>query len=406
MSRIIVENGIRKVLPHYVNFKTHPKKRWVGKTLVELFKHDFGEPESLILDDIASGSLYVENNVGTSKPSSTLKGIEVLKDRRIELKDLIHYCKHVHEPSIAWNGPVKVIFEDDDVIVVDKPAGIPTHPTGAYNYNTFSAIVKDTYGLESIWTCHRLDKVTSGILILCKNKEAAVGYSNLLVSKKDSVKKTYLARVDGKFPEGKYRYTCPTITINMNGYIEPDNLEALKADTSTLFERVRYNENLNQSIVKCQPISGKFHQIRIHLTRLGYPISNDYFYKPKDESSTYALRCKIEHELYAMLFKKFPQFSQMRGDLDTGEDEIKTVDMKAVLNDDANESQVFETLARLKAEHSAHINMRKKTRCKECNRLVFEESYVSVDSRIYLHSLSFEFGDSKFETDLPSWSLV
>ena len=91
------------------------------------------------------------------------------------MKDIICHTKHRHEPPIPWhNDIIKLVYEDDEILVVDKPSGIPTHPTGNYYFNSLSEIIKQQLNMDSIWTCHRLDKVTSGVLVLAKTKNGGV----------------------------------------------------------------------------------------------------------------------------------------------------------------------------------------------------------------------------------------
>ncbi|KAI5958397.1 hypothetical protein CANMA_004241 [Candida margitis] len=386
-----------------MNYQTHSKQRWVGRTLVETYINDFGEPLEGIVKDIQHGNLYIVSNVGTSLPSESLKGLDILSQRKVESKDVIHHLKHKHEPAIPWSSKISVVFENDEIIVVDKPSGVPTHPSGNYMFNSLSEIVKEMYGFDSIWTCHRLDKVTSGVLILCKSRESAIKFSNLLQDKKNRVKKVYLARVKGEFPPGEQVYNCPVFAVNMNGYLQPGDLENVQADTTTVFERMVYSQELNESIVKCQPISGKFHQIRIHLRNLGYPISNDHFYNPIEASKTYFAKSNLETLLYKMLFQRYPQFKDMAPP-GSPISAPKTLDLLNIINWNSD-SKIKEQLIELKQSHSMDLKSRKSTTCEECGRPLFDEDHVTHFS-IYLHAWRFEYDDKCFKTKLPPWTQI
>lgn len=403
MPKYVFENGLRKVLPYYVNYQTHAKQRWVGRTLLDTYINDFGELAESVIKDIEQCKLYIVSNVGTSLPSESLTGFDVLSLRKVESKDVIHHLKHKHEPAIPWHGEIPIVYEDEEIIVVNKPSGIPTHPSGNYNCNTLSEVVKDMYGFDSIWTCHRLDKVTSGILILCKSRNSAVKFLNLLQDKRNRVRKVYLARVKGEFPVGKQIYNCPIFAVNMNGYLQPGDLKNLQVDTTTIFQSIKYSKILDESVVKCQPISGKFHQIRIHLRNLGFPISNDHFYNPDETSKTYFAKSKLELELYEKLFQSHPEFK-----FTAASDDLlnipKTINLLNIINYNANPI-IQEQLMELKHSHSVDLKSRKSTICPECERPLFDEDYVA-NSSIYLHAYTFEYDDSRFETEFPPWANI
>ena len=420
MPKYEFKNGFRSVLPYYTTHNTHVKKRWVGKTLLDVYQRELGEAKDVVINDIINEKLYISDNVGTTKPTQVIKGIEVLSERKIQEKDVITCTQHRHEPKIVWpENPISVVFEDDDIIVIDKPSGIPVHPTGSYMFNSLSEIVKEMFNFDNIWTCHRLDKVTSGVVILCKNRDAAVKFLNILLEKSNKVKKIYLARVNGKFPDGVYRYTCPILAVNMNGYIQPSNLESLLTLTSTIFERVNFDSLSNTSIVRCQPISGKFHQIRIHLRNLGFPISNDLFYKTQDiPLDTYLMKNELESDMYRIIFEKYPHFAKMQPwrveskynvDLKYQQDEFYEQKQTDYININktfgTHFDDIHKRLANLKQLQTERLQNLRSSTCNECGRKLFEEDY-SANSNIYLHALSFEYGGNiKFETDFPQWAL-
>ncbi|KAI5963252.1 uncharacterized protein KGF55_003044 [Candida pseudojiufengensis] len=396
----MVENGFRKIIPYYTTYQTHAKERWVGKTLTQIYSSEFGESEENILQDISENRLYVINNVGLTKSSSTIKGLDLLKFRETHIKDVIHHLKHNHEPLIPWVGPIPIIFENDEILVVDKPSGVPTHPSGSYLYNSLSETIKKELNMKTIKTCHRLDIGTSGILILCKTAESAVKYSNILLDKRGRVTKTYLARVKGKFSEGINKYTCPIFVVNMNGYLAPGDIARLPTNSTTIFERIRYNQNLDESIVKCIPVTGKFHQIRIHLRNLGYGISNDYYYNPeKALGDTYIEKSDIERALYDCIFKKFPQFSNFTESSDLSP---STINLRDILTWKVN-TNLIDRLQSLKQNHSKVLLEKRSSKCPTCLRPIFHEDSIR-DSKLYLHALSFECDDDKYQTDLPVWA--
>lgn len=392
MSKFIIENNLRKVIPYYINIETHVKGRWEGKTLIEVFKSDFGISEQDVLEDIKNEKLYVISNINKPNEKACLKGFDLLISRPLHAKDLVCHSKHRHEPPIPYLGRIKSVYEDDELLVVDKPSGVPTHPTGNYYFNSVSEMVKDQFGLEAIWTCHRLDKVTSGVLIFGKTKSAGLKFLRLIKDHKDQTEKTYLARVVGEFPNGKLQYNCPIFAVNLNGYLVPGNSEELPLDSTTIFQKVSYNASLNQSLVKCIPITGKFHQIRIHLRNLGFPIANDSFYRGDNELTN--RRCSIEEELYKKLFQKYPEFKT-----------FGTTRREGFINIDLLDEKLQYGLDELKRDHLQSLNEQKLSYCEECHRLLFDDDY-RLNPNIWLHALSFSYGEYRFVTEYPGWANI
>ena len=117
------ENGLRKVRPYYFTFTTHAKGRWVGDKLSNVFAREFRamEPKDY-LRCIEEGLIKVND-----KKSSI--------DYQIENNDFISHTVHRHELPVT-DQKIKIIKEDEDWLVVDKPASIPVHPCGRYRHNS------------------------------------------------------------------------------------------------------------------------------------------------------------------------------------------------------------------------------------------------------------------------------
>ena len=107
--------------------------------------------------------------------------------------------------SDSTTPPIKIVYEDDTILVVDKPATLPIHPCGGYNFNSLFEILShwkpDKYGHGKLFTIHRLDRLTSGLVVIAKSSAMARDLSKC-ISERDGCEKIYLARVKGKFPLG------------------------------------------------------------------------------------------------------------------------------------------------------------------------------------------------------------
>lgn len=180
----------------------------------------------------------------------------------------------------AQNIPVDIIYEDDDIIVVNKPKGMVVHPANGNPdgtlVNAIMAICKDSLsgigGEIRPGIVHRLDKDTSGLLIIAKNDEAHVNVSEQI--KNHEVKKTYIALVRGIIKENEATIDMPIgrstsdrkkMAVNKKGKNAITHIKVLK----------RYDK---YTLVEVNIETGRTHQIRVHLSYIGYPIIGDATY--------------------------------------------------------------------------------------------------------------------------------
>lgn len=415
-SRYTFENGLQKVKPYYHLQKVHAKPRWFGKTLIDIFTLEFGETEENVVSDILNHRLYIYSNYGRQGGPKLVQGLEKLRMHTLESCDYVHNNRHMHEPSVPANGDpnIQVVFQNSDVVVVNKPLGIPTHPTASYMYNSVTEMVKHELGIPDIWTCHRLDKVTSGVLILAKTQEASRYYLKIIQDKKTDISKEYVARVQGKFPEGKLMVNCPIFSVNSSGgYLKPLNSHELPANSTTLFERIKYNAELNESIIKCIPLTGKMHQIRIHLRNIGFPITNDYVYNPINSQlnnhEINELNNSIELTLYRRIFQVYPQFGKLLPAESNIINNHYTIDVPTITRWRQDEKLIEQT-SHLREARQQLLNSMKKAhnvKCTECNRALFTTEKDMEGLEIWLHAFRYSYPKSirffDFETDLPKW---
>ena len=180
----------------------------------------------------------------------------------------------------AQEIPIEIIYEDDDIIVVNKPKGMVVHPANGNPdgtlVNAIMAICKDSLsgigGEIRPGIVHRIDKDTSGLLIVAKNDKAHVNMSEQI--KNHEVKKTYIALVRGVVKENKATIDMPIgrsnsdrkkMAINKNGKNAVTHIKVLK----------RYDK---YTLLEVNIETGRTHQIRVHLSHIGYPIIGEYIY--------------------------------------------------------------------------------------------------------------------------------
>lgn len=192
--------------------------------------------------------------------------IEEVQPQTIELK--------------AQEIPIEIIYEDNDIIVVNKPKGMVVHPANGNPdgtlVNAIMAICKDSLsgigGEIRPGIVHRIDKDTSGLLIVAKNDKAHVNMSEQI--KNHEVKKTYIALVRGVVKENEATINMPIgrsnsdrkkMAVNKNGKNAITHIKVLE----------RYDK---YTLLEVNIETGRTHQIRVHLSHIGYPIIGDYIY--------------------------------------------------------------------------------------------------------------------------------
>ena len=180
----------------------------------------------------------------------------------------------------AQDIAVDIIYEDKDIIVVNKPKGLVVHPANGNPDGTLvNAIMSICKGsLSGIGgeirpgIVHRLDKDTSGIIIIAKNDEAHINLSEQIKNRK--VKKTYIALVRGFVKENE-------ATINMPiGRSQKDRKKmAVVKNGKNAITHIKVLERFNNyTLLQVNIETGRTHQIRVHLSEIGYPIVGDYTY--------------------------------------------------------------------------------------------------------------------------------
>ncbi|XP_051157764.1 pseudouridylate synthase RPUSD2-like [Leptopilina boulardi] len=254
-----VENGLRKVYPYYFTFTTFTKGRWVGEKILEVFAREFrAHPAEEYERCIRAGTLTVNYQ-------------KVDVDYRLRHNDLLANVVHRHEVPVT-SEPITVIHMDEDVVVVNKPASIPVHPCGRYRHNTVVFILAKEYNLKNLRTIHRLDRLTSGILLFGRTPKKARQMEHQIRNRQ--VHKQYVCRVEGEFPEDEVVCSEPIEVVSYK--IGVCKVSEKGKDCMTRFKRLSYNGK--SSVVLCKPQTGRMHQIRVHLQYLGYPVVNDPLY--------------------------------------------------------------------------------------------------------------------------------
>ena len=185
-----------------------------------------------------------------------------------------------------------ILYEDDGLIALDKPAGFLVHPSGGLFQWTMVDWARMHFAHSEIDLVHRLDRQTSGVLLLTKNKAL-----NAVVKKEFAahrVEKTYLAGVENCPTWSELTCDAP-IGKSTSGPKTRRKVTLSGKPAETRFTRVECFQNT--ALIRCHPITGRSHQIRVHLSHLGHPLLGDLLYAPNVEEtidhslSRHALHC-------------------------------------------------------------------------------------------------------------------
>lgn len=240
-------------------------------------------PKSLIQKFIKGGMVKVDDIV------TTKNGKPVKDNQKVELKIT---DKELHEDIEI---DIEVIYEDENLVAINKPAGVLSHSKGAFNPEpTVSSWLKKRKDFsfkadeDRAGIVHRLDRATSGVMVCAKNSQTHAFLQKQFQNR--TTKKTYIARVAGEPKQNRAVIDMPiarnpkkpqTFCVNANGrsaITEFSIIEKINKDT----------------LIELKPKTGRTHQLRVHLNYIGLPIVGDYLYDGRKADRLYLHASEIE----------------------------------------------------------------------------------------------------------------
>lgn len=198
---------------------------------------------------------------------------------------------HVVEEGLRPHDmPLEVCYEDADMLIVNKPAGVVTHPSLANEQDTLvNALLHhypdlaDVGGEKRPGIVHRLDKHTSGLIVIARNEHALFYLQEQF--RRRTVQKKYLALVEGQLQPPAALIDAPIGRDPQNRKrmaVIPPNVHALSRPAQTRYETVADYDDF--TLVACRPLTGRTHQIRVHLAYIGFPVVCDHIYGRRKKS--------------------------------------------------------------------------------------------------------------------------
>lgn len=217
-------------------------------------------------------------------------GKEISSSYQVKIGNIIEVNDDL-DFSISISGeniPLDIVYEDKYLLVINKPSGMVVHPApGNYNGTLVNALI---YHFDFDKTnirpgiVHRIDKDTSGLLVVAKDEKTHELLSDMIKNKK--VERTYWALVDGIIPH-------ETGTIDAPIGRDIDNRQKMKVTdinakaAITHFRVIKRFQKVNQTLIECKLETGRTHQIRVHMAYIGYPIYNDPVYGKRKNTTSF-----------------------------------------------------------------------------------------------------------------------
>ena len=198
---------------------------------------------------------------------------EVMMEKNRKIKGVFEVVVYEPEPR-----GLKPIFENDAFALFDKPSGVLVHPTGRHTTYSLLDEVLHLYGKDAK-VVHRLDRETSGLILVAKNKKSEVELK--MMFERREVEKSYIALAEGKV-ERNFEVNAP-LFLPQNSFKQKIIVDERGKPSLTRFEIEEYFDDIDATLLRVFPLTGRQHQIRVHLFHVKHKILGDPLYGVCDE---------------------------------------------------------------------------------------------------------------------------
>ncbi len=279
---------------------------------LDVFIFNFSKENNLGLSRTVIQKLILENKVTVNNlcVSKTNYKVRIEDEVKIQLKE--------KEPTAikSENIPLKIVYEDDDIAIIDKQIGLVVHPAPgnyehtlvnalSYHIDKLSDVNRDRPGLV-----HRLDKDTSGLIVIAKNNVAHLHLAQQF--SKHSIKRKYVALVSGRV-----EFDENVIEMPIGRHPRERKNMAVGFGKNTKYAKTFYRTLKREkdfSLLELEPFTGRTHQLRVHLAFLGHPILGDTKYGKNNKFERLALHAQSIGFVHPRTGKFVEFFCQIPGE--------------------------------------------------------------------------------------------
>ena len=265
MSDIKSNNPFANVTFHTVDSEYDGQR--LDNFLIRLLK---GVPKSRIYNLLRKGEVRV--NKGRVKADTRLKADDVIRVAPIRTAQL--QSSKILGSQLRKRLNASIVFEDDEVIVIDRPSGMAVHGGSGVSFGVIEGLRADRPESKFLELVHRLDRDTSGCLMLAKSRAGLVNLQQQM--QKNQIKKTYQALVKGRWPKGKSTINAP---LKKNTLSSGERMVKVDVDGKSSVTHFKIVQTFQQStLLDIRLETGRTHQIRVHCQFSGQAIAGDSKY--------------------------------------------------------------------------------------------------------------------------------
>jgi RluA family pseudouridine synthase len=265
-------NQKREADPGWTELSSTPGEVWKGRTLLEYLAGRFPYRSAGDWTQVLTQGLVAVN------------GVPGQADQRLSARDRVTTRVQLREPPVPTH--FGVVHLDAELLVVDKPAHLPSHADGNFIRHTLIFLCKEWLakegGAPDLWLAHRLDRETSGLVILVRRRDLLKPVMDRFA--RGEVRKRYVAVVEGSMEReagslAGWIGRDPDSTVSIKRAVLPQGTAGAKP---ALTDYQVLQRSQDRTLIRLEPKTGRAHQIRVHLAGMGHPIVGDKLYGRSD----------------------------------------------------------------------------------------------------------------------------